>query len=40
VADFVATIYHALGYDADPTMFDPLNPPHRIVAGRPLLDLF
>lgn len=40
VADFVATIYHALGYDADTTVVDPFNRPHHIVAGRPLLDLF
>lgn len=40
VADFVATIYHALGYDADTTVVDPLNRPHHILAGRPLLNLF
>ncbi len=40
VADFVATIYHALGYDAETTVIDPLNRPHRILAGRPLTGLF
>lgn len=40
VADFVATIYHALGYDTDTTVVDPFNRPHHIVAGRPLLNLF
>jgi hypothetical protein len=40
VADFVATIYHALGYDANTTVLDPFNRPHHIIAGRPLLDLF
>ena len=40
VADFVATIYHALGYDAETTVIDPLNRPHHILAGQPLLGLF
>jgi hypothetical protein len=40
VADFVATIYHALGYDVDTTVLDPFNRPHHIIAGRPVLDLF
>ena len=40
VADFVATIYHALGYDSETTVIDPLNRPHRILAGRPLSGLF
>ena len=40
VADYVATIYHALGYDAETTVTDPLNRPHRVLAGRPLLNLF
>ena len=40
VADYVATIYLALGYDAETTVTDPLNRPHRVLAGRPLLNLF
>ena len=40
VADFVATIYHALGYDADTQVVDPFHRPHHILAGRPLLELF
>jgi uncharacterized protein (DUF1501 family) len=40
VADYVATIYHALGYGADTTVVDALNRPHHILAGRPLLELF
>ncbi len=40
VADFVATIYHALGYDTDTTVIDPFDRPHHILAGRPLLPLF
>ena len=40
VADFVATIYHALGYDADTEVVDAFGRPHHIVAGRPVLALF
>lgn len=40
VSDFVATIYHALGYDADTQVVDALGRPQHIVAGRPLLSLF
>lgn len=40
VADFVATIYHALGYGADTQVIDPLNRPHFVVGGRPLTTLF
>lgn len=40
VSDFVATIYHALGYDAETEVVDQFGRPHRIVAGRPLLNLF
>lgn len=40
VADFVATIYHALGYDAETQVVDSLGRPQHIVAGRPLLALF
>jgi hypothetical protein len=40
VADFVATIYHALGYGPDTTVVDPFNRPHHVIGGRPLLELF
>jgi uncharacterized protein (DUF1501 family) len=40
VADFVATIYHALGYDADTQVVDALGRPQHIVAGRPVLSIF
>jgi hypothetical protein len=40
VADFVATIYHALGYDESTQVVDPLGRPHFVVGGRPLLKLF
>jgi hypothetical protein len=40
ISDFVATIYHALGYGAETQVVDPLNRPHYIVGGRPLLNLF
>jgi Protein of unknown function (DUF1501) len=40
VADFVATIYHALGYGPETTVVDPFNRPHQIVGGRPVLELF
>lgn len=40
VSDFVATIYHALGYDSTTTVVDPLERPHHVVSGRPLLNLF
>jgi hypothetical protein len=40
VADFVATIYHALGYDENTQVVDPLGRPHFVVGGRPLLNLF
>lgn len=40
VSDFVATIYHALGYDTDTQVVDALGRPQHIVAGRPLLNLF
>jgi hypothetical protein len=39
-ADLMATVYHALGIDAETTLHDHLNRPHRIVNGRPLIDLF
>jgi Protein of unknown function (DUF1501) len=40
VGDFVATIYHALGYDDETEVVDTLGRPHRIVHGRPVLSLF
>lgn len=40
VADFVATIYHALGCDSETTVVDPQGREHRVVAGQPILDLF
>jgi hypothetical protein len=40
VSDFVATIYHALGYGADTQVVDPLDRPHYVIGGRPLLSLF
>jgi uncharacterized protein (DUF1501 family) len=39
VSDFVATMYHALGYDADTRVVDPTGRPHFIVQGRPVLEL-
>jgi hypothetical protein len=40
VSDFVATMYHALGYGSDTRVIDPTGRPHFIVQGRPLLELF
>ena len=40
VSDFVATIYHALGYDGKTQVVDPLDRPHYVIAGRPVLSLF
>ena len=40
VADYVATIYHALGYDAGTTVVDPFDRPHHVMLGRPLAGLF
>ena len=40
VSDFVATLYHALGYDGDTEVVDTFGRPQRIVAGRPVLSLF
>lgn len=40
VADFVATIYHALGYDETTKVIDTLGRPHYVVGGQPLLGLF
>jgi hypothetical protein len=40
VSDFVATIYHALGYDHNTKVIDYLGRPHYIVPGRPVMPLF
>jgi hypothetical protein len=40
VRDFVATIYHALGYGPDTQVVDALGRSHNIVPGEPLLELF
>ncbi len=40
VSDFVATIYHALGYDHNTRVVDYSGRPHYIVQGRPVLPLF
>lgn len=40
VSDFVATIYHALGYGGDTQVVDMFGRPHFIVAGTPLRQLF
>ena len=40
VSEFVATIYHALGYGQDTQVVDVFGRPHFIVPGRPVLDLF
>jgi len=39
-SDFVATMYHALGYGSDMRVIDPTGRPHFIVQGRPVLELF
>jgi hypothetical protein len=40
VSDFVATIYHALGYGADSHVTDRFGRPHLIVQGKPVRELF
>ncbi len=40
VSDFVATIYHALGYGAETRVTDPLGRPHHIMQGKPVRELF
>jgi hypothetical protein len=40
VSDFVATIYHALGYGQDTSVVDALGRTHYIVAGRPVIGVF
>jgi hypothetical protein len=39
-SDFVATIYHALGYGASTKVVDQLGRPQHVVNGRPLLAMF
>lgn len=39
-SDFVATIYHALGYDSSTQVVDPQGRRHYVVKGQPVLDLF
>ncbi|MBT4867717.1 MAG: DUF1501 domain-containing protein [Planctomycetaceae bacterium] len=38
--DFVASMYHALGYGADTRVTDPTGRPFFVVAGRPVRELF
>ena len=40
VTDFVATIYHALGYSSETIVHDVTGRPHRVIEGKPLLKLF
>jgi len=40
VTDFVATIYHALGYDSTTQVVDLFGRPHHAVQGQPVLSLF
>lgn len=40
VADFVSTIYHALGYGPETQVVDPLGRAHFVVPGKPVLDVF
>ena len=39
-SDFVATIYHALGYDGSTKVVDQLGRPHYAVKGQPVLAMF
>ena len=39
-SDFVATIYHALGFGPDTRVTDPVGRPHYVVQGKPVLELF
>ena len=39
-SDFVATIYHALGYDTSTKVVDQLGRPHFAVKGQPVLAMF
>ncbi len=38
--DLLATIYHSLGIAPESEVFDQLSRPHRVVEGKPLLELF
>ena len=38
--DIAATIYHALGVDPEMLIYDPLNRPHTLALGEPILPLF
>jgi uncharacterized protein (DUF1501 family) len=38
--DMLATMYHALGISPDSLIHDQLDRPHRLVEGRPLIELF
>ncbi len=38
--DFVATMYHALGYGPDTKVVDPTGRPHFIIEGQPVRELF
>ncbi len=40
VRDFVATVYHALGYSSQSVVYDIEGRPHHIVEGEPLYRLF
>ena len=40
VGDFVATIYHALGYGPATQVVDLAGRPHFVMPGRPLAGLF
>jgi len=39
-SDFVATIYHALGYDASTKVVDQFGRHHDVVKGQPVLAMF
>jgi len=38
--DIAATIYHALGIDPETRIVDPLNRPHHVAIGRPIVEVF
>ena len=40
VRDFIATIYHCLGYGSDTRVVDPTGRPHFVVQGTPVHSLF